>query len=159
MCLSLFFYGFDLMELSAHLAQNARLAASVVTFGAFLMWSVVEYFSCMNLLAGSSCSHWSFRTHLEPPAAIWSHLESSGAVWSHLEPSGVIYLEPSGAIWRYLDLSGAIWSYLEPSGAFWSHLGHLQLYGIIWSLLEPSQAIWTHLRVVRGDVTICYHSV
>ena len=42
MCLSLFFDEFDIMESSAHLTQNARFAASVVTFGALLMWAVVE---------------------------------------------------------------------------------------------------------------------
>ena len=65
---------------------------------------VIQYFSCMNLLADSSWSHRSFWNHLGPTEANWIHLWSSGGVWT--------YLEPSGGIWRYLDLSGVIWSYL-----------------------------------------------
>jgi len=137
------------MELSAHLAQNARLAASVVTFGALLMWSVVAYFSCMNLLAGSSCSHWSFGTHLESPAAIWSHLELSGPIWSHLESSG--------AIWMYLELSGAIWSYLEPSGAIWSFVEPPRPSSAMWSHLEPSGAISSYLDSSEGFQGGCRH--
>ena len=147
----------EFRELSTCLAQNSSSATSVVTFGAFLMWSVVEsgrvrerererererdstlfsnllviqYFSCMNLLADSSWSHRSFWNHLEPTEAIWIHLWSSGGVWT--------YLEPSGGIWRYLDLSGGIWSYLELLGATWAIWSHLELYGTIWTLWEPS---------------------
>jgi len=156
MCLSLFFCGFDLMELSARLAQNARLAASVVTFGASLMWSVVEYFSCMKLLAGSvavgaSGPIWS---HLQPSGVILSHLELSGPIWSHLESS----------IWSHLELSGGIWTCLEPSGAIWNHRAfwsHLKLSGLIWWFsggMSPYDLsfslIWFHL--IRLNSIWCF---
>ena len=110
-----------------------------------LFW--IRYFSCMNLLAGSSWSHRSFWNHLEPPGAVWSHFEPSGAVWTHLESCIWSHLEASGAISRYLDLSGAIWSYLEPPGAFWSHRGHLDPSGAIWSYMESSGAFCSHLKL------------
>ena len=91
---------------------------------------VIQYFSCMNLLADSFWSYRSFWNHLEPPEVIWIHLWPSGGVWT--------YLEPSGGIWRYLDLSGVIWSYLELLGATWAIWSHLELYGTIWTLREPS---------------------
>ena len=161
----------EFLELSTRLAQNASSATSVVTFGAFLMWSVVEsgrvrerererdrdstlfsdllviqYFSCMNLLADSSWSHRSFWNHLEPTEAIWIHLWSSGGVWT--------YLKPSGGIWRYLDLPGVIWRYLELLGAY---LGHLEPCGAIWKHLYPSVAVLSYMDSSDGCQRGCHH--
>ena len=183
LCVYVFNFCIAFLFLSSRLAQNAGLAAPVVTFGALFIWSVVESEShiqktLLKLIRNPICFLYelSHRRLLEPSelleGAIWRRLESSGAIWSHMEPSGVIWscLELSGIIrslWSHLEPSGTVWSiwtYLKASRAcwsFWSHLepsediwSYLEVYGTIWSLLEPSQAIWTHLRVVTGG---CHH--
>ena len=107
---------------------------------------VIQYFSCMNLLADSSWSHRSFWNHLEPTEAIWIHLWSSGGVWT--------YLKPSGGIWRYLDLPGVIWRYLELLGAY---LGHLEPCGAIWKHLYPSVAVLSYMDSSDGCQRGCHH--
>ena len=164
-----------LLHVFAHVAQNARLAAPCVTFGALLIWSVVEWeshihktllkltrdsiFSFMNWLPAGFWSHRLLEpSTLEPSGAVWSHLVPSGVIWSNLDLSGVSgaiwnHLEPwshveaSEGIWSYLDLSGGIWSLLGPTGGIWNHQ---KASGAAWSHLEvygPSVAFWNHLKL------------
>ena len=147
----------EFLELSTRLAQNASSATSVVTFGAFLMWSVVEsgracIYIHLNIYIyiqrerERESEHTLFKPISHPIFFLYEFarrqllelselLEPSGAAWSHLDSSL--------AIWRCLDLSGAIWRHLEVSGPTWSHL---EVSGASWSLPGPSGAMWSYME-------------